>query len=151
LTEAQIGYIAAFLDGEGGVQITMTFRKDRVYKTALHPCVYFTNTNQEAIQTIRSWLQAGCIVRIEPKGEGYRTGYALHITGIRNIVILLKRIRPYLIIKAKQADLMSRFCERRLAHYMGKERTYTENELSLYTALKALNKRGVKQRQPTEV
>jgi hypothetical protein len=29
LTAFQIGYIAAFLDGEGGIQITKTMRKDR--------------------------------------------------------------------------------------------------------------------------
>ena len=52
LTEAQKGYIAAFLDGEGGIQITQSFRKDREYRLALHPDVYFTTTNEEVIRTI---------------------------------------------------------------------------------------------------
>ena len=56
LTDAQKGYIAAFLDGEGGIQITKSLRRDREYKLALHPDVYFTNTNQEVILTIRRWL-----------------------------------------------------------------------------------------------
>ncbi len=149
LTDFQIGYIAAFLDGEGGIQITRTMRKDRAYKLALHPCVYFTNTNREAIETLRTWLSAGCIVK--GTKEGYKPAYALHVTGIRNIVSLLTVIRPYLIIKAARADTMLQFCKSRLAHYAGKDRQYTEEELSLYTALKALNERGVKRRQHTVV
>jgi hypothetical protein len=149
LTAFQIGYIAAFLDGEGGIQITKTMRKDRAYKLALHPCVYFTNTNLEAIETLRSWFSAGCIVKSTK--EGYRPNYALHVTGIRNIVSLLTVVRPYLIIKAARADTMLRFCKSRLSHYAGKDRKYSEEELSLYMTLKALNERGVKRRQHTVV
>lgn len=46
LSDWQKGYIAAFLDGEGGIQITVSHRTDREYSTALHPDVYFTNTNE---------------------------------------------------------------------------------------------------------
>lgn len=137
----QIGYLAAFLDGEGGIQITKTMRKDRAYKLALHPCVYFTNTNLEAIEALRNWLSAGCIVKSTK--EGYKPAYALHMTGTRNIVSLLTVLRPYLIIKAARADTLLQFCNSRLAHYAGKDRKYNEEELSLYTTLKALNERGV--------
>ena len=151
LTERQIGYIAAFLDGEGGIQITRNTRKDREYTLALHPCVYFTNTNREAIETLKRWFSAGCIVKAKPKKEGYKLTYILHVTGTRNIVALLTVLRPSLIIKARQADTMLQFCKSRLTHYVGKERRYTEEELSLYMALKALNERGVKRRQHTVV
>jgi hypothetical protein len=45
LSEAQKGYLAGFLDGEGGIQITRSERSGREYTLALHPTVYFTNTH----------------------------------------------------------------------------------------------------------
>jgi hypothetical protein len=144
LSEAQVGYLAAFLDGEGGIQITRTARKDREYTIALHPCVYFTNTNREVIETIRNWLGAGCIVTAKNKHANHKPSIILHVTGTKNIIELLTRLRPYLIIKAKQADTLISFCNSRASHYRGKERRYTDEELSLYTTLKRLNERGVK-------
>jgi hypothetical protein len=144
LSEAQVGYLAAFLDGEGGIQITRTTRKDRVYTIALHPCVYFTNTNREVIYTLRSWLGAGCIVMAKQKQENHKPSFILHVTGTKNIIELLTLLRPYMIIKTKQADTMLSFCKSRASHNMGKERKYTGDELSLYTTLKSLNERGVK-------
>jgi hypothetical protein len=144
LSEAQVGYLAAFLDGEGGIQITRNTRKDRDYTIALHPCVYFTNTNREVIYAIKSWLSAGCIVVARQRQANHKPSYILHITGTRNIIALLGRLKPFMIIKTKQADTMIRFCESRASHYRGKDRKYTEEELSLYTTLKRLNERGVK-------
>jgi hypothetical protein len=144
LSEAQIGYLAAFLDGEGGIQITRTTRKDREYTIALHPCVYFTNTNREVIYTLRRWLSAGCIVTAKQKQENHKPTFNLHVTGTKNIIELLTLLRPYMIIKTKQADTMISFCKSRASHCRGKERRYTDEELSLYTTLKRLNKRGVK-------
>ncbi len=144
LSEAQVGYLAGFLDGEGGIQITRTTRKDREYTIALHPCVYFTNTNHEAIHSIRSWLSAGCIVVAKQKQGHHKPTFNLHITGTKNIIELLARLRPYLIIKTERADTMTRFCKSRASHNRGKERRYTEEELSLYTTLKRQNERGVK-------
>jgi len=143
LSDAQIGYIAAFLDGEGGIQITRTTRKDREYTIALHPCVYFTNTNDEVIHTIRKWISAGCIVKAKDKRDNHKPSFILHVTGTKNIIELLTLLRPYMIIKTKQADTMLSFCKSRASHNMGKERRYTEEELALYTTLKRLNKRGV--------
>lgn len=143
LSGHQVGYLAAFLDGEGGIQITRTARKDREYTLALHPCVYFTNTNQESIETLREWIGAGCVVRAKEK-EGYKLKFILHVTGTKNIIELLELLRPYLIIKKAQAHVILQYCKSRADHYMGHSRRYTEEELSLYTALKALNQRGVR-------
>lgn len=121
LSETQVGYLAAFLDGEGGIQITRTTRKDREYTIALHLCVYFTYTNRAAIDAMKSWLSAGCVVTARA-AEGHKPAFILHITGIKNIIQLLARLRPFLIIKAKQADTMTRYCESRASHNKGKEK-----------------------------
>jgi hypothetical protein len=150
LTEAQIGYIAAFLDGEGGIQITRSLRKDREYRLALHPDVYFTNTNLEVMLTLRKWLGGGSLTRRREK-DNHSDTYVLTISGVKSILSLLRVIRPMLIVKAERADLMMEFCESRLSHNRGKGRRFTRNELRLYTAIKRLNRRrgGAKKRQPT--
>ena len=151
LTEAQKGYIAAFLDGEGGIQITSSTRKDREYTLALHPDVYFTNTNEEAIRTIRSWIGGGSITRRREQGD-HRDTFVLTISGVKSILALLEVVRPMLIVKAKRADLTMEFCRSRISHNKGKGRRFTENELRLYRAVRQLNIRGggAKRRQHTD-
>ena len=151
LSEAQMGYIAAFLDGEGGIQITRSFRKDREYALALHPTVYFTNTNRAVIVMIRRWLGGGSITRRQ--GDvGHNDTYVLSISGVKSILQLLGTVRPMLVVKARRADLMMEFCRSRISHNRGKGRRFTRYELRLYTAIRRLNRRGggVKRRQHTD-
>src|SRR5271169_2968506 len=84
LSAFQIGYISAFLDGEGGIQITRTQRKDREYTVALHPTVYFTNTCRASIDAIRAWISVGTMVTTRTR-EGRKDMYVLRVTGVRNI------------------------------------------------------------------
>lgn len=151
LEDWQKGYIAAFLDGEGGIQITRSERRDREYRIALHPAVYFTNTYQAAIRTIHLWLGGGSVT-LRRGSERHRDTLVFTVSGVRSILRLMETIRPFLLIKAKRADLMIEFCKSRVSHNKGKGRSFTESELRLYTSIKELNiKGGTKTRQPTVV
>ncbi len=143
LQPSQLGYIAGFLDGEGGIQITKTARKQRSYPIALHPCVYFTNTNRTVIESMKEWLNSGSMVVSHSK-KGYRDTYILHVTGMQNIVLLLSRLLPFLIIKPKQARLLIEYCQSRMLHHHGTDRHYSQAELELYSALIQANKKGGK-------
>ena len=138
LSLQQRGYLAAFLDGEGGIQITKSFRKGRRRRLSLHPVVYFTNSNLHVIRTIKTWLGAGAII-VARQREGYRPQYVLHITGVRNIRRLLRSILPFLIVKRKQAELMLEFCGSRERPKIGEGRKFTQREIRLYRGLKNLN------------
>jgi hypothetical protein len=150
LNAAQKGYPAAFLDGEGGIQITRSLRKGRQYRVSLHPVVYFTNTNLEVIQTIRNWLRAGSVV-LSRQRKGYRNLHVLHITGIRNISRLLRTLCPYLVVKRERADLLLAFCKSRRSPRGPEGRRFNNEELRLYSALKKANlrHRGTRSRQRT--
>lgn len=126
-------------------------RKDREYRLALHPSVYFTNTNRAAIVKIRSWLGGGSITKRRGK-DGHKDTFVLTVSGVKSILELLEAVRPCMIVKAKRADLMMEFCRSRISHYRGKGRRFTENELRLYTSIKRLNRRGggAKKRQHTD-
>jgi intein/homing endonuclease len=141
LTETQKAYLAAFLDGEGGIQITRNLRKNRIYKLALHPTVYFTNTNFEAINVIKHWISSGPIVHRKEKGN-HRDTFVVNVSGTGNVVTLLTILAPYMIIKRAQARVMIEYCQNRLTHYAGNDRRFSRRELQLYTALRKLNKKG---------
>jgi hypothetical protein len=138
LTMQQRGYLAAFLDGEGGIQITKSLRKNRRRRISLHPVVYFTNSNFEVIKTIKTWLKAGVMI-VARQREGHRPLYVLHITGIRNIRRLLSALLPLLIVKKAQAGVMLEFCRSRVGLRGPEGRRFSAHELSLYRALKKLN------------
>jgi hypothetical protein len=142
LLEWQLGYLAAFIDGEGGIQITRSKRKSRRYRLTLHPVVYFTNTNLEVITTIRNWLCAGAIVVSRSKKRNYRDTHVLHITGIRNIMRLLKAVSPYLIVKRERAALMMQFCESRLGERGPEGRRFNQKELKLNRQIRSANLRN---------
>ena len=153
LTDGQLGYLAAFLDGEGGIQITKSKRPGREYSLALHPTVYFTNTNEESIRALRSWLSCGCVARRRSlRALNHKDVFVLSITGTRNVLALLTVVRPFLIIKKRQADVMVDYCNSRLSHYRSGDRRFNRTELRLYTQLHRLNLKGGKtQRRHTEV
>jgi hypothetical protein len=143
LLEWQLGYLAAFIDGEGGIQITRSKRKGRQYRLHLHPVVYFTNTNLEVITTIRNWLSAGAVVvSRSKKKKNYRDTHVLHITGIRNIMRLLKAVSPYLIVKRERAALMMQFCESRLGERGPEGRHFSQEEIRLYREIRRANLRN---------
>ena len=152
LTEIQRGYLAGFLDGEGGIQITMNRRPDREYTTALHPTVYFCNTHKGSIYSLQEWLEGGSITRRREVGN-HKDSYVLSVSGVRSINALLQFLLPCMIIKANQARVMIRYCRSRLGHYRGNDRRFSSEELRLYRRLKKLNKKGggVKERQRTDL
>lgn len=141
LLEWQLGYLAAFVDGEGGIQVTRSMRKGRRYRLSLHPVVYFTNTNLEVITTIRNWLEAGAIV-VSRSRKNYRDTHVLHITGIRNIRRLLKAVSQYMIVKRERAALMIQFCESRLGVRGPEGRRFNRKELKLYREIRRANLRN---------
>lgn len=137
--------------GRGGIQLTRNFRKARKYRLALHPCVYFTNTNEEAISRLRGWLGCGCVTRRRQRDRRHKDTLALSITGTRNVLLILRLLNPYLVIKRKQAELLIRFCESRLSHYRSGDRRFNREEVRIYTELKRLNMKGGKiRRQHTD-
>lgn len=99
LTERQRGHVAAFLDGEGGIQEARSHGKDRCHTIPLHPAVYFTNAKEEATRSIRKRLGGGSVA--QRKETGNREGiYVLTTSGVRSILVLLEAVRPMLTIKA---------------------------------------------------
>ena len=140
LSETEKAYIAGIVDGEGTVSIGFT---------STHCArVYVANTNMKLIE----WLQrrvGGRIKTVPRSHPNHKTVYYWRPSH-RLALVLLGEIRPYLVIKDQQSELVVRFFRERDEARLqlgGKKFLFKENLLpqfaSIVSDVRALNKRGV--------
>jgi len=138
-TDVQASWLAALWDGEGSIGILKTRTTDRpTRRFAANVGVY--NTHLGLMERV-SHLLGGHVFQKESRANGnHRAVYRLHVKA-RLILPFLKAIRPYLIIKAKQADLVIAFREALEASPL---RTSPSHELfeRQHQECVALNRRG---------
>ena len=146
LTEVQIGYLAATIDGEGSVSINKGKGCVSVVEGSQHrlaPRITIGNTDFAFIQKIQRMVP-GCLERGSRKNPKHKICYYFIINGISRVYPVLKAIRNELVVKRKQADLVIEFCESRLKRKEASS-PYTKRELEIYYEIKKLNRRGIKQ------
>jgi hypothetical protein len=110
LTESEKGYIAGFLDGEGSVLLT----RHNSSSLNIRPCVCFYNTNKEVLD----WISEVIGVKTDKIGTDKRsdkrhrrTNYQVVIRKYSDVYKFLIRVRPYLRIKQKNADIVINFID----------------------------------------
>lgn len=102
----QLAYVAGFMDGEGTITIARNISKKHPGKPYYRIYVTISSTDLEVLQLIQTWFPEGKILETNDKRAKphYRQAYRYHTEGPRayRMLILLK---PYLVIKRKQAAL----------------------------------------------
>lgn len=110
LTEAERGYLAGILDGEGS--ITISKRRPLRNKSPQHCLnIQICNTSEEVIKWLHYHL-GGCISELHNEKRGYRRCYSIQISG-NSVCNVLKRLVDIMIIKKPQALLAIKFWEKR--------------------------------------
>lgn len=109
-TEAERGYLAGILDGEGS--ITIGKRHPLRNRSPQHGLsIQISNTSEEVIKWLHCRL-GGCISELHSEKRGYRRCYTIQIAG--NVACsLLKYLVDIMIIKKPQALLGIKFWEKR--------------------------------------
>jgi hypothetical protein len=137
LTDRQLGYLAAALDGEGSVSLILVRPQNW-----LRPSVEISNTDMSFLNKIREMLpNLGFIRARKPKGKR-KKAYGFVIQRLANVYPLLKVLLPELTAKKRRAELLIDFCESRLSHGKLYYCPYTEREWEIYYELRKLNRRG---------
>ena len=103
LTEAEKGYLAGILDGEGCIYI-LPRKRGKYYQSDLRVTISTTNIN------LISWLK----IKIPMKSctlnpQKMKSGNAIFnfiVSGVLQSQIFLTEILPYLIVKKEQAELI---------------------------------------------
>lgn len=146
LTDTEAAWLAGFLDADGMIRLKIgrknTGKWKKVGPKSLVPLVTFTNTCALTGEHICKQLgksftdfKVFTSQREKRTNTKWRTKVTVEIGGIVRVEPLLKRLRPYLITKAAEADLVLRFCEIRKARGRG---AYESIEYQLFEGLKFL-------------
>lgn len=115
MPEWQIGWTAGMIDGEGCLYIRR--KKDGYYSVAIQ----VTSTCYAAVAMLLNITGLGTIEQQKPYGVNkakHKPCYRWTVYARLDIHTLASKIRPYLLIKREQADVMISFCEH---HIAGKE------------------------------
>lgn len=136
LTVAEVAYLAAMVDGEGAISI-LRMRMKRPSGVYLHYAVQVRIANTAAV--LHDWIQERCGGAVydhsaSPLGNR-KPGYSWHLGG-HAARAFLELVRPYLVIKGRQADLALKFLK------FGRE-FVPHLRAELYAEMRQLNQRGV--------
>ena len=127
-------YIAGIIDGEGSIYLGI--QKKRLFI----PAISISNNDEKMLQFCKETLRFGYISKRKCNISKNRPNHSwVHFIGKReDIVRVLIQVRPFLITKQKQADLLFEYCVNRLEI----RQPYTERDYEIYRELRILNKRN---------
>lgn len=122
----ECAYLAGFVDGEGTIIIARKPQHGKMANDQYHLQFHIVNTEPAIIQWIKDTFdgRAYCVRRQRTDRKAL---YGWQYTGIMACHVI-QCIRPYLIIKKRQADLAIEFQEHILAYDASRFRPITEEE-----------------------
>lgn len=142
MTPTEAAYMAAFIDGEGTIGIYKAKRGANRSGYRLQPAIAMNNTHFGVLQRLREMCGNGRLLQqTNPLKPHHKTGYALRLypNQIRHV---LPQIRPYLIVKAQQADYLMQFLSI-TRQTKGRTQEELDREMALRDAVCQLNAKGV--------
>lgn len=106
LSETEKAYLAGIIDGEGCITINRRVAKGRAPVYALYVGIATTSP------ALKQWLEEHFpervyIRKMTKMREHHRQSYEFVLSGNRQVIVFLREIAPYLIIKRDQAELVA--------------------------------------------
>lgn len=106
LSEAEKGYLAGIIDGEGCLRLSRS-KNSRNGRPTYHIQVDISNTSRNLLNWLIEKLPGAAYYSEMGHNEpNWRKGYHWKIAGNRRAIAFLREIAPYLIIKREQAELL---------------------------------------------
>lgn len=121
-SEAEIGWLAGFLDGEGTMGLSAV-RRPQNGRLNYAPHVTIVNTSHAAIEKTRD-LMGGRVARVH---DGV---WSVRINGIGHIERLLTVLMPHLVVKTTRAEILMEYA--RLRHSRPGRAFYGDEEHALF-------------------
>jgi hypothetical protein len=148
MQESTVAYIAGLLDGEGTIGLVWNRSKGRWRANTNHlraQVDIVANCDERLIRfvvdTLKEWGLSPKTVdyRTEQRNPNWNAAWKVFLVTIDDKKKFLELIRPYLVAKQEQADIVLKFLSRRGSHTKVKT---TQYERLLWAACAKLNKRG---------
>ena len=135
--------MAAFIDGEGTIGIYRAKRGANRSGYRLQPALTMNNTHFGVLQRLQEMCGNGRLLQqTNPAKPHHKTGYALRLYP-QQIRHVLPQVRPFLIVKASQADVVLEFLSI-VRQTKGRTQEELDREMSLRDTVCGLNARGVR-------
>lgn len=140
-------YLAGIVDGEG----TITIHRHQFYKRGtyqLRPRLIVSNTNLRLLNHLRD-VHGGTIISNRAATARRSESFLWRIFSIDEIYRIVLAIRPFLLVKDRQADVMLAFLRSR----KGAQRSaswyepYTEVDWDCFRQIETLNRRAIRAEQ----
>lgn len=150
MTNEQAAWLAGFIDGEGYLGLTYQVKAVSNQSAAsprYHPYLIITNTDSAAIERIKKLLGVGRVYTITSKSP-HKSAYQLKITKGADLLPVLARLQPFLIIKQRQCNVLTSWLQRRMGikPITGRGRrgvtSFGQYDDTIYHQLLNLNRRG---------
>ena len=138
LSEAELGYIAGIIDGEGCIGIHK--HSDNRGRSRLHYLyVIVSNNNPDCVKFFQKRFGGWITARQQQKNWNVNYKWGLRSERARN---LLETIEPYLLLKRAQAKLGIEFDKAKIRHKLT-DREWKKRE-RFYLKMRKLNQRYTK-------
>lgn len=140
MNELDKSYIAGIIDGEGCVGLAKQVKelKDGSESIVIRPQIRVGMTDKETVEHVGKKVGSGSFSFQYEEDDTKKEQEIFVINAINDVIDFIEQIKPYMITKKKQSELLLEYCKSR------KPRTeYTERQLEIYDELRELNKRGV--------
>lgn len=142
LSEAQKAWLAALIDGEGTISIWRERRPKNRSGVRYKAVVLVTNTNLALLDALYQCVDGyACTHNARRANKKHKATFAVYVSR-RAIRSLLEQIKPYLVAKRKQADLVLEFCRVMEATPMRASQNHDIFE-TLCAECQRLNQRGI--------
>lgn len=106
--QLELSWAAGFLDGEGCITLAQT-RRDCGYRLHYRARVYIPQNCEQTLDRFRDIVGERCTkVRLPDRASYSRPVYQLGYDGV-HALRLLQKLRPYLVRKAAEADVIFEF------------------------------------------
>jgi hypothetical protein len=104
IIEIDAAWAAGFLDGEGSFQL-----KSRRGGLDYSPYINAAQIDLRPLEKLADLLGGKIYERPTPKKENHSRCWQWDLFGVQNIIRVVPIIRPYLVLKGEQADLIYKF------------------------------------------
>lgn len=144
LSDTEKAWLAGFLDADGMIRLRIGRKNKNKHAGkgphSLTPIIVYTNTCMFTGKRLAELVGQSFTdfnATICKATRGWNPKITIEIGGIIRVEPFLRMIRPYLVTKAAEADLVLRFCEIRNADPRG---AYSSKEYQIFEALKFCKK-----------
>lgn len=155
LEEKDLIKLAAYIDCEGTIAL-QAWNTGKKNVKSMQPKVSVFNSSPVFVQEVLNiYNRLGVKVYIETQKRkaNHKIVYRLVVLGISRVHRVLTALKPYLVIKKAQADVVLEFCALRItASKIGRGRQvpYGQREFELQKQIGVLNLRGVSETENCE-